>query len=234
MSAGDGGERSGGREAGARGGKDGSGGREAGARGGEAWATGDVAEYERTRYASLDQRIVDRLERAALEGLVRRAARPGDRILDAPSGYGRLSAILGGGRRRVVATDVSRPMLRSARRKDGGRVVHCCGDVRALPFADAAFDGVVCVRLVQHLPDAAARREVFGELARVARRWAVVSAYRAAGLHHLQRKLLGRDRMCVPLERIRSELREAGFRVERTSRPLPVLHAQTLFLLRRA
>lgn len=250
------------------------------AAGGEAWSTGDVAEYERTRYRNLDQRLVDRLERGALESLVGRAARPGDRVLDMPSGYGRLTEIAAGRDRRVVAADRSREMLRSSRRKARGRrrrearrerpldagrdappevrqeaetearrnappearrpgrrearppVAHCTADARSLPFRDRAFDGVICVRLVQHLADPV-RREVFRELRRVTRRWAVVSVYRKAGLHHLQRRLLGRGRMCVSLGRIREELEDAGLRVERVAKPLPVLHAQTLLLLGR-
>lgn len=202
--------------------------------GGEVWSTGDVREYERTRYRNLDQRLVDRLERRALGRLLERAARPGDDVLDMPSGYGRAAGILAGRGRRVVAADRSVEMLRAARRREAGSGGRVGADARALPFRDAAFDGVVCLRLVQHLPDAAARAAVFGELSRVAGRWAVVSAYRTGVLHHLQRRLLGRDPMCVPLDDLRRELREAGFRVDRVSRPIPLLHAQTLLLLRPA
>lgn len=200
----------------------------------EAWTTPDVADYERTRYRSLDQRIVDRLERRSLGELVSRILRPGDRVLDVPSGYGRLTGIVEGGDRNVVAADISREMLVASRRRaSSDSVRHCGADALDLPFRDGAFDGAMCVRLVQHLPDAEARARLFGELARVTARWAVVSAYRRAGLHHLQRRLLGRGRMCVALARIRRELTAAGFEVERVSKPLPVLHAQTLFLLRR-
>lgn len=202
--------------------------------GGREWTTPDVAEYERTRYRNLDQRVVAWRERGVLSRLLDGAARPGDRVLDVPSGYGRLTGMLAGEGREVVSADVEPAMLRSARRKATAATAHCCADVRSLPFREAAFDGVLCVRLVQHLPEASARAEIFRELARVTRRWAVVSAYRKAGLHHLQRRLLGRGRMCVSLDRIRDELREAGFRVERVSRLVPVLHAQTFLLLARA
>lgn len=198
---------------------------------GEVWSTADVEAYERTRYRNPDQRLVDRLERRSLRRLVDRAARPGDRILDVPSGYGRLSGLLSGAGGRVVAADRSAEMLRFARR-DGTGAAHCRVDARALPFAGGAFDGVVCVRLVQHLPDAAARLAVFAEIGRVARRWAVVSAYRKAPVHFLQRRLSGRARMCVSLGRLRREIREAGLRVDRVSRPLPLVHAQTLLLVR--
>lgn len=217
--------------------------------GGREWSTPDVAEYERTRYRNLDQRLVAWRERGILSRLLPAAARPGDRVLDVPSGYGRLTGMLAGEGRTIVSADVEPEMLRSARRKATGSATaapptagsvaapgeraHCCADVRALPFRDGAFDGALCVRLVQHLPDASARADVFGELARVTRRWAVVSAYRKAGLHHLQRRLLGRGRMCVSLDRIRDELVDAGFRVERVARLVPVLHAQTFLLLRR-
>lgn len=204
------------------------------AAGGDVWRAGDVEEYERTRYRNLDQKVVDRLERRALARLVDRAARPGDDVLDMPSGYGRAGGLLAQGGRRVVAADRSAAMLRAARRKEGGARAHVGADARALPFRDGAFDGAVCLRLVQHLPDGAARAAVFGELARVAGRWAVVSAYRTGVLHHLQRRLLGRAPMCVPLARLRGELREAGFRVDRVARPLPFLHAQTLLLVRPA
>lgn len=197
------------------------------------WTTPDVAEYERTRYRNLDQRIVARLERRALSAMLERALRPGDRVLDVPSGYGRLTPMVAGAERTVVAADVSAEMLRSARRKGVSGTAHCGADIHALPFGDASFDGALCVRLVQHLPDADARTRAFGELARVTGRWAVVSAYRKAGLHHLQRRLLGRGKMCVALGRIREELEAAGFRVERVSRLLPLLHAQTFLLLRR-
>lgn len=200
---------------------------------GQDWTTPDVSEYERTRYRNLDQRIVAWRERRILADLLGRALRPGDRVLDMPSGYGRLTDVLAGDGREIVSADVSPEMLRSAREKAAGAATHCCADVRALPFGDEAFDGVLCVRLVQHLSDAAARAEVFGELARVTGRWAVVSAYRKAGLHHLQRRVLGRGRMCVALDRLRGEVRQAGFEIERVSRLLPLLHAQTFLLLRR-
>lgn len=202
---------------------------------GEVWSTDDVSEYERTRFRNLDQRLVARLEERAVAELVEVAAAPGERVLDVPSGYGRLSRIAagGGGVRRVVLADVSREMLASARGRVRGGAPACCADVRSLPFADGAFDGALCVRLVQHLRGPDDRRVAFAELARVTERWAVVSVYRKAGLHHLQRRFLGRGRMCVSLDRLRTELREEGWRVRRVEKPLPVLHAQTLLLLRR-
>lgn len=203
------------------------------ATGPDVWTTPDVEAYERTRYGNADQELVDRLERRSLTRLVARASGPDDRILDMPSGYGRLAGILSERGGRVVAADRSAEMLRSARGEGRGGVVHCRADARRLPFADAAFDGVVCVRLVQHLPDAPSRAAVFGELARVTGRWAVVSAYRKAPLHYLQRRLLGEERMCVALDRLRREVREAGFRVERVARLLPFVHAQTFLSLRR-
>jgi demethylmenaquinone methyltransferase/2-methoxy-6-polyprenyl-1,4-benzoquinol methylase len=68
--------------------------------------------------------------------------RPGDRVLDACTGTGRLAGLLKrrvGDRGRVVGLDLTEAMLESARRQVAG-VEFVAGDACHLPFADNSFE----------------------------------------------------------------------------------------------
>jgi SAM-dependent methyltransferase len=96
--------------------------------------------------------------------------RPGARLLDAGCGMGEVARDLAARVApdgEVVAVDASSlTVAAAAGRHDGSAVRYEVADVVALPYDDAAFDGVRCERVLQHLadPDAAIR-----ELARVTR-----------------------------------------------------------------
>ncbi len=129
----------------------------------------------------------DRVERDLL--LEVWPGRPGETVLDLPCGAGRLGELLTGERGAVwTGADRSIEMLGQSRDAlgDATRLVHA--DATAMPFADGAFDGVVCFRFLHHLPDAAARK-VVAEAARIARRFVVVSWFHPASTHHLSRVL---------------------------------------------
>ncbi|MFB9237209.1 methyltransferase domain-containing protein [Plantactinospora siamensis] len=95
---------------------------------------------------------------------------PGQRLLDAGAGLGEVArglaaAVAPGGE--VVALDFSAAAVSAAAgRHDGSAVRYLTGDVTGLAFPDAAFDGVRCERVLQHLtePDRAV-----AELTRVTR-----------------------------------------------------------------
>ena len=86
------------------------------------------------------------------------------RVLDAGAGTGRFSVPLLKAGCEVVALDISPAMLRIAQRNSGGALPGVVGDLLALPFADAAFDSVVSITVVEHLPH---YREAFAEFVRV-------------------------------------------------------------------
>ena len=104
-------------------------------------------------------------------------ARPGLRLLDAGCGVGddaRALARLVSPGGAVVGLDASAVMVaEAAQRSDGlGLAVEFAqGDIQALPFADATFDGCRAERVFQHVadPEAALR-----ELVRVARSGAMI------------------------------------------------------------
>jgi SAM-dependent methyltransferase len=78
------------------------------------------------------------------------------RILDAACGNGRYSKFLlrhADPDAVVTAFDLSPRMLHRARARLGGRVSHAVADLTRLPYADGAFDAVVCGWVLEHLPD---------------------------------------------------------------------------------
>jgi SAM-dependent methyltransferase len=143
--------------------------------------------------------------------LLRLASWPTGPWLDAPSGAGRLSSELPGP---VVRLDRDPEMLRAAG-PDRPRV---CGSVHALPFADAVFAGLLCHRLLQHIPTAVERIDILRELARVCRGPIVVSFFDARSLQHARRVLrraFGKrrsGRAAVSRAAFLGELRAAGLR----------------------
>lgn len=90
------------------------------------------------------------------------------RILDAACGNGRYSRFLlrhADPGAHITAFDLSPNMLRRARRRlASDRVTFAVADLTRLPYADAAFDAVVCGWVLEHLPDP---RPGLRELARV-------------------------------------------------------------------
>ncbi len=76
----------------------------------------------------------------------------GRRVLDLGCGLGGYTEALREHGARVVAADLSLPVLARLPRA-WPRV---CADALALPFADGAFDLVFCASLIEHVPDGAA------------------------------------------------------------------------------
>jgi SAM-dependent methyltransferase len=103
----------------------------------------------------------DDLEQLAAWG---RALSP-TRVLDVATGGGHGALAFAPIARRVIACDVTEPMLRAARGllrgRGAGSVAFVAGDVEALPFGDGAFDLVTCRIAAHHFADVAtAVREV--------------------------------------------------------------------------
>jgi len=149
-----------------------------------------AARYERAgrsaAYATRDP------SRAARElALLQRVwpGRVGEQVLDLPCGAGRLLPWLVAVRgHRVLQADGALAMLQQARAGGSASRELVQADALAMPFADAAVDGVVMFRFLHHL-DGEARRAAIAEACRVARRFVTVSFFHPCSVHHLQRRL---------------------------------------------
>jgi SAM-dependent methyltransferase len=187
--------------------------------------------YERKRYSTPDQRLVDRRERKILRRILKGLG-PFHRVLDIPSGYGRLYKILRETSSLYFGSDISIGMISRLREKSGGgrEVV---GDIFSLPFRDESFDLVLSWRIFQHIGDGEKRMRALSELSRVTRRWVLISFYRENLIHWLERVLTGRKSRIsmVKKDDILSEAEGTGL-IPRLMVPIfPLVHSQTLLLL---
>ena len=94
------------------------------------------------------------------------AARRADRVLDVATGGGHTALAFAAGVRRVVAYDLTEPMLAAARAHVRARgvasVEFVAGDASALPFRDESFDVVTCRTAAHHFADVAgAVRQIY-------------------------------------------------------------------------
>jgi len=87
----------------------------------------------------------------------------GQRLLDVGCAKGRYVKTLAGAGARVVGLDRTGSLLQAAARDQPGQLFVLSTATR-LPFADAAYDGLLCLEVVEHIVQ---RDEAFAEMARV-------------------------------------------------------------------
>ncbi len=205
----------------------------------------DVEYYEATRYAARDQQYISRREQELIVNELRRLAAPRKNVLDAPCGYGRFSGHLVGLGFHPINSDIAGTMLaRTTQSLDarGIKTEGVVGDlIHGLPFEKDAFDGAISVRMLHNVLDTADRRAVLKSFSEVVKDWLVITFYRSPPLHRAQfavRRALkpkARQTMAmVPLRQFETEAASAGFRIEKLIPVLPVFHAQTIAVLRKA
>jgi SAM-dependent methyltransferase len=195
-------------------------------------APGYAARYRDLRFARASGPRTHAREMAAIAHCLAAAGDLHGPWLDMPCGTGRASGLLP---QPVVQVDRDLAMLRAIEGPAASRV--CASGLR-LPFADATFHGVLCLRLLQHLP-LDARRTVLAELARVARSYVLFSYFDARTVQHWRRvvrRALGKTRsgrVAVAWPQLRAELTELRLRVLARRALLPWLSEQTLVLVQR-
>ncbi|HSD67456.1 MAG TPA: class I SAM-dependent methyltransferase [Vicinamibacteria bacterium] len=147
--------------------------------------------------------------------------RPGARVLDFASGSGFVSELLNRLGYHTVAVDLDPPTLRNARERLGldarcepTRAAFVGGDGQRLPFADGAFDGVLCMNALHHMPD---YRTALAEMHRVLRAGGRAAFSEPGSLHSTSPESINMMRQFgvvekdVVLEEVHALAREVGF-----------------------
>ena len=124
-------------------------------------------------------------ERRVLSRLLSRLS-PSGRVLDMPCGTGRYLSLLAPSPA-VTAADLSMAMVAAARDQAPHRDFSQA-DLFHLPFADAAFDLVLCMRFIHHVPDGASRQRCLAELSRVCRDRLICSYFERRSVKHAVRR----------------------------------------------
>lgn len=181
-----------------------------------------AAHYDARRFTKLKGHLENRLETRAIDEALRLVG-PRSTVLDVPCGTLRITELLLRRGLDSVGCDISPAMMKVGMDKVSGQqqlqgLVQA--DVETMPFADGAFDGVTCIRLMHHLP-ATIRPLVLAELARVSRRWVIVSYAHLISFQGMRRTLMGGHWGSVPHyaasgSTMRVEAKAAGLEVLRT------------------
>ena len=192
-------------------------------------------DYQQKRYRSLDQAWVNWREQRLLAQLLTQCQLAKGTVLDVPCGYSRFAPLYA--RLGITATgaDVSYDMahLAAANHTRHGREHWLCANVLALPFPDSLFDGVLCIRLLHHRYSDAERQHILCELARVSRRFVIISFYRSTLLHSVARHWRGsRGRLAMmALPHVQELAQASGLQIQRVHSLLRYCHAQTFVVL---
>ncbi|MEW6744806.1 MAG: class I SAM-dependent methyltransferase [Planctomycetota bacterium] len=172
--------------------------------------------YARKHTRSLVRRLSARRELACVRRALRAVEACG-RVLDLPCGAGRLQPLLRECATTPLASDRSPRMIEILARSCPGPPRAFASDALAIALRSRAVEGVVSVRLLHHFPDAVERRRLIAELARVARRFLVLTFLDAGSakqrLHLLKRRLrkLSVQRALVSREEITADVAAHGF-----------------------
>ena len=188
-----------------------------------AYGRPEAAVYDDSRFTSLRGRLVDRLEKRAVARALEVLPR-GSHLLDLPAGTGRITQFLLEGGYRTSGVDISEAMIQVA----GARLERfanacslCVADAERLPFQDQAFDGVVCVRLMGHVPPTL-RLQILSEMKRVTKEWIIAVYYISDAATDLKRAIkaaLGKaPKMWFPISSraLELEIGQAGLHIVRT------------------
>jgi ubiquinone/menaquinone biosynthesis C-methylase UbiE len=201
----------------------------------------EAEQYDARRFSSLSGRVFQWAERRALRRALDRLSSV-DRLLDGPCGTGRLMDLFLRRGARVIGADISAQMIAVARRRTAGwngRVTFARMDFLRMPLRGEAVDAVFCIRFLPHIPPAE-RVSMLRELARVSRRWVVLTLSISTPWHRARRTIkawLGHwkpVRHPATSRAIAQELAAAGLREVRRFHTFPILSEEIVLVCEKA
>jgi ubiquinone/menaquinone biosynthesis C-methylase UbiE len=197
-------------------------------------------DYRQRRYRGLDQKCVNWREQQVVAKLLTQCRLTGGTLLDVPCGYGRFTPLFAHLGISAIGADKSIDMLELATETHfpHGRERWLQANILALPFAEDTFDCALCIRLLHHPFSDAERQRILRELARVARRFVVISFYRLTTLHALARRSLNprwpneRRRLgMMTIPQLQVLAQSSGLQIQQVRSVLLFCHAQTFVVL---
>jgi ubiquinone/menaquinone biosynthesis C-methylase UbiE len=150
--------------------------------------------------------------------------------MDLPAGTGRLTPILAENATKVILADASDVMLEVAREDNPTLPAeYLVTSAEKIDRPDGSIDLVFCHRFLHHINQPDLRQRIFTEMARVSRRYVIVSYYAAGFRSRLKWRLknllglAGRESKPATLEQFFAEASRAGLKVaaQETLRKFP-------------
>jgi ubiquinone/menaquinone biosynthesis C-methylase UbiE len=172
-----------------------------------------AASYNTKYEEEVHKRVSHRVELKLLRRLFSYVG-PRKRLLDLPSGTGRMFGEIGKASASYVACDYSREMLKLCRENIAGAPARfVTASCFHMPYRDGAFDCVFSARLMHHIPDRAERVRFIAEMARVSSEWVITTYFDTWSLKNILRAIrrpFNRKRAKVTFTT--AEMREIGAR----------------------
>jgi SAM-dependent methyltransferase len=144
--------------------------------------------YRRLYEGRLSKRLTTRRELSVLARILTRLGRTSV-LLDLPSGNGRVSEPLAASTDLLIEADMGRGQVVLGRQLAEWTTPTTWMTASAfqIPLRDGAVEGVVCNRLIHHLPSVEERERLLRELLRVSRRFVVMTFFDYYSLKNLTR-----------------------------------------------
>jgi len=192
-----------------------------------------VERYAQSRYRHLDQRLISWRERRIIDRFLKKMSGANRSLLDIPTGYGRFTLLFRKHAFRIINGDLNLYALLYQRQYHPDNDLAVVANGNRLPLRDNLVDVVFNFRLLQHFKTSHERVAMLTELARVTRRYLIVSVYLESGFHRLIQQIAGRKRRMtiISLRQWETELQASGLKIVCQRRALRFFHAQNIFWL---
>jgi len=202
----------------------------------------EVEKYERKRYKGLDQKLIDWREKRIIGKILKTISTKNFSILDIPCGYGRFIKIFKKKGAKIICSDLSFSMiLRARNRNPSFENFYFVSNLKeGIPLKSATIDCVFCFRFFHHLHEIEERKKVLRELARVSRKWIIISFYKINKIHLIQRKIRKKlmkkktEIKMISLKDLSFETYQIGLEIIKIFPILKGIHSQHIVLLKKS